>query len=486
MGREIKIIDQTLRDGQQSLWGMRMQAKHILPIADVMDHAGFHVIDLTGSSLMEVLVRYKRENPWEGLDLVSQALPNSTLRAGSRSNCIVGFALSPNAIMELWVRTLVKHGISSFWIFDCLFNIEQMRWLCGVVKDAGAEVVPAIMYGLSPVHTDEFFADKARQMATFDGVDAIYVEDAPGVLTPDRAKTLVPALVEAAGDVPIEMHCHNNTGMAPANYLEAVDAGAAMIHTASRPLANGPSLPSHEVMFDNLRRRGYEVAVDDRSLAEIEQHFLHCAEVEGHEVGVPREHNIFPYEHQLPGGMTGTLKAQLEQYGMSERLQEVLEECATVRRELGYPVSATPFSQLVGIQSVLNIVTGDRYSVVPDEVILYVNGHIGPLAAPVDPDVMDRIQSSPRAKEFEDWEQPQPTLDELREQYGNVSDEELLLRTVVPETDVDAMLEAGPVQTWFPRQGSARMEALHQLIRNADAKYLHVDQPGFSLTLRRS
>lgn len=486
MGREIKIVDQTLRDGQQSLWGMRMQAKHILPIADVIDNAGFGVVDLTGSSLMEVLVRYKRENPWEGLDLISQALPNSTLRAGSRSNCIVGFALSPDAIMELWIRTLVKHGISSFWIFDCLFNIEQMRWLCGVVKDAGAEVSPAIMYGLSPVHTDEFFADKARQMATFDGVDAIYVEDAPGVLTPDRAKTLVPALVDAAGDVPIEMHCHNNTGMAPANYLEAVDAGAAMIHTASRPLANGPSLPSHEVMFDNLRRRGYEVAVDDRALEKIERHFLHCAEVEGYEVGVPREHNIFPYEHQLPGGMTGTLKAQLEQYDMAGRLQEVLEECATVRRELGYPVSATPFSQLVGIQSVLNIVTGNRYSIVPDEVILYVNGHLGPLAAPIDPEVMDRIQSSPRAKEFADWEQPQPTLKELRQQYGDVSDEELLLRTVVPETDVDAMLEAGPVQTWFPRQGSARMAALHQLIRNADAKYLHVDQPGFSLTLRRS
>jgi oxaloacetate decarboxylase (Na+ extruding) subunit alpha len=485
MGRQIQVVDQTLRDGQQSLWGMRMQAKHILPIADVIDRAGFHAVDVTGSSLMEVLTRYKRENPWEGLDLIRKALPNSNLRSGSRSNCIVGFALSPNSIMELWIRTLVKHGIDSFWIFDCLFNIDQMRWLSGIVKDAGAKVSPAMMYGLSPVHTDEFFADKVRQMAQFPGVDAIYVEDAPGVLTPDRAKTLVPALVAAAGDVPIEMHCHNNTGMGSLNYLVAVEAGAAMVHTASRPLANGPSLPSHEVTFDNLRRMGYEVPVDDVALAKIAEHFVHAAAVEGYALGVPNEHSTFPYEHQLPGGMTGTLKAQLEQYGMSHRLMEVLEECATVRRELGYPVSATPFSQLVGIQSVLNIVTGERYSVVPDEVILYVNGHLGPLAAPVDPEVMDKIQSSPRAKEFADWEAPQPTLADLRKQYGDVSDEELLLRAVVPAEDVDAMLKAGPVQTWFPAKGGTRMDALHHLIKNADAKYLQVDQPGFSLTLRR-
>jgi oxaloacetate decarboxylase alpha subunit len=483
---DIEFIDQTLRDGHQSLWGMRMQAGQILPVAEEIDRTGFRVVDVTGSSMFEVLVRYCREDPWAGLDLIAEALPHCRLRAGSRSNAIVGFSLNPNSLLELWIRTLAKHGIGSFWIYDCLFNIEQMRWMCGVVHDAGAEVVPSIMYGLSPVHTDEFFADKARQLAGFDGVSAIYVEDAPGVLKPERARTLWPALVDAADGVPLELHCHNTTGLAPINYLIGIEAGATIIHTASRPLANGPSLPSTEAMVENVRRDGHTTNLDDSRLSVVADHFRYVAEREGYLVGVPNEYFTFNYEHQLPGGMTGTLKNQLAQYNMSHRLQEVLEECAVVRQELGYPVSATPFSQLIGIQSVLNVVTGDRYSIAPDEVIIYALGHLGPFAAPLDEDVKDRILSSQRGKEFAAWEAPQPSLKELRHEYGeNLSDEELLLRALIPGPDVDAMKAAGPPRRHYPKYETPAATFLHDLMTKANARYLHVERPEFSLTLRR-
>jgi oxaloacetate decarboxylase alpha subunit len=480
---EIEFIDQTLRDGHQSLWGMRMQAGHILPVAREIDRAGYRVVDVTGSSMFEVLVRYCREDPWAGLDLIAGALPRCRLRAGSRSNAIVGFSLNPNALLELWIRTLAKHGIGSFWIYDCLFNIDQMRWMCGVVHDAGAEVVPSVMYGLSPVHTDEFFADKVCQLAGFEGVSTIYVEDAPGVLKPERARTLWPALIEAAGDVPLELHCHNTTGLAPLNYLIGIEAGATIIHTASRPLANGPSLPSTEGMLDNVRREGHTTNLDEAVLPTIADHFRFVAEREGYATGVPNEYLNFNYEHQLPGGMTGTLKNQLAQYKMTHRLQEVLEECAVVRQELGYPVSATPFSQLIGIQSVLNVVTGDRYSIVPDEVIIYAYGHLGPFAAPLDENVKDRILNSQRGKEFADWEPPQPSVAELRHEYGeNLSDEDLLLRALIPGPDVDAML---PPRTDYPRFDAAPPNLLHDLITGTKANYLHVERPDFTLTLRR-
>lgn len=483
---QIEFIDQTLRDGHQSLWGMRMQAGQILPVAREIDRTGFRVVDVTGSSMFEVLVRYCREDPWAGLDLISKALPHSRLRAGSRSNAIVGFSLNPNALLELWIRTLAKHGIGSFWIYDCLFNIEQMRWMCGVVHDAGAEVVPSVMYGLSPVHTDEFFADKVRQMTTFEGVSTIYVEDAPGVLTPERARTLWPALIEAAGDVPLELHCHNTTGLAPINYLVGIEAGATIIHTASRPLANGPSLPSTEAMVENVQREGHTTGIDESMLPVVADHFRYVAEREGYLIGAPNEYHVFTYDHQLPGGMTGTLKNQLAQYNMTDRLQEVLEECAVVRRELGYPVSATPFSQLIGIQSVLNIVTGDRYSIVPDEVIIYALGHLGPFAAPLDEDVKDRILSSHRGKEFANWEPPQPSLKELRHEYGeNLTDEELLLRALIPGPDVDAMKAAGPPRTHYPKFETPAAAFAHDLITRSKARYLHVERPEFSLTLRR-
>jgi oxaloacetate decarboxylase alpha subunit len=433
----IEFIDQSLRDGQQSLWGMRMKTGMVADVAGLIDQAGFKVVDVTGSSMFECLVRYSKEDPWEGLDLWRQWMPNSTLRAGSRSNCIAKFGLSPDSLMDLWIQTLAKHGVNSFWIYDCLFNMEQMKRLCKTVSEAGAEVVPSVMFGISPVHTDEFFADRVAEMVSWGFVDSIYVEDAPGILTPERARTLVPALVKATGDVPLEMHFHNTTGLALRNYIEAIEAGVRVIHTATRPLANGPSLPSTEAMVENLRWMGHTHRIDESLLGPIASHFRRVAEQEGHPIGSVNEFSLFNYKHQLPGGMTGTLKAQLAQYGMTERLDEVLEEVVRCREDLGHPISATPFSQLMGIQAVLNVVTGERYSVVPDEVIVYVLGHLGQPPAPIDQDVLDHILSTARGEELSRWEPPQPTIKELKRDYGNehMSDEELLLRYIAPEQE---------------------------------------------------
>ncbi len=484
----IEFIDQTLRDGQQSLWGMRMRAGMVAGVADLIDRAGFRVVDVTGSSMFECMLRYLREDPWEGLDLWRQWMPNAKLRAGSRSNCIAKFGLTPDSLMDLWIRTLVKHGINSFWIYDCLFNMDKMERLCKTAADAGAEVVPAIMFGISPVHTDEWFADKVRQMASWGFVDAIYVEDAPGILTPERAATLVPAIVEAAQGIPVEMHCHNTTGLAPLNYIEAIKHGVRIIHTASRPLANGPSLPSTEMMIQNLEWLGHTHSVDTSVLAPIAEHFERVAKQEGHPIGIPNEYSVFTYKHQLPGGMTGTLKAQLAQYGMEERLTEVLEEVVRVREDLGHPVSATPFSQLMGIQAVLNIVTGERYSVVPDEVIIYVLGHLGTPPAPIDENVKDRILGTPRGREFLDWEPPQPSLEELRREYGgsHLSDEELLLRYLVPLEDIEATRAAGPLRRDYPFQDDSLPGLVREILGLTRPAYVHLKQPNMSLTLRRS
>ena len=189
---EIEIIDQALRDGQQSLWGMRMKVAHLAGIADDVERAGYRVVDLTGSSIFECMMRYNREDPWDGLDLWRTWMPTSKLRSGSRSNCIAKFGLTPDSLMELWIRTLAKHGIDSFWIYDCLYNMDAMERLCRIVADEGCEVVPAVMYGISPVHTDEWFAARVREYVGWGITDAIYVEDAAGILKPERANT-VPA-----------------------------------------------------------------------------------------------------------------------------------------------------------------------------------------------------------------------------------------------------------------------------------------------------
>lgn len=484
----IEIIDQTLRDGQQSLWGMKMRAAQILPIADDVQNAGYRVVDLTGSAILTVLTRQFRENPWETLDLITGAMPDAVLRAGTRPNATVGFSLTPLAVLDLFTRTLIRHGINSFWIFDCLFNMDLMERLAKVIHAEGAEVTPQIMYSLSDVHTDEFFADKAAHIAGWDHVDAIIIGDEPGVLTPERAATLIPAIKKAAGDIPLEMHCHNTTGLAPLNYMVAIDHGVTRLHTATQPLANGPSLPSTEQTLANIKRLGHTHGVDLDRLTRIREHVEFVARHEGYPIGVPEEFDLAHYDHQMPGGATGTLKSQLAQHGIEHRYDEVIEEVARVKAELGHPITATPFSQLIGIQAVLNIVTDDRYSVVPDEVVLYAMGLLGNIPAPMDPDVKDRILGSDRGRELDGWEPPQPSLGELRQEYGeNLSDEELLLRILLPDADVDAMFAAGPVPTDYPTADEHPLiTRLRELSTNAgDARRVDIKQGDLAIGLRR-
>ena len=487
MTDDVEFIDTTLRDGQQSLWGMRMQGRHMLAMADDIDRVGYRVVDLVVSNVFEAQVRFGQEDPWDVLDHVRAAMPNSRLRAGMRSFAIVGFSRNPDSLIELWVRTLAKHGVGSFWLVDCLFDLEKMQWISEIVHDAGAEIVPCIMYGNSPVHTDEYFADIARQMAAFPNVGAIMLADEAGVLRPDGARSLLPTLVQAAGDVPLELHFHSTTGMAPLNYMIGLEAGARIMHTASRPLATGPSLPSVEGMLDNITHTGYTHKLRTGPLPRIASTLNYIAEIEDRPLGVPREYSEFPYKHQLPGGMTGTLLAQLGTYSMTDRLDEVLEEAAVVRTEVGYPPSATPFSQLIGIQAVLNVVTGERYKIVPDEMILYAMGHLGKPAAPFDGNALDAILSSSRGKEFAAWEQPQPSLKELRHEYGeNLSDEELILRVVMPKQDVDAAMGNGPIRTELPPAPGSRGAAIAaDIIRNSTSNFVQVQQPGLNMTLKR-
>ena len=483
----IKFIDQTLRDGQQSLWGMKMQAGQILPVADQIDRTGYMTVDYTGSSMFECLIKYCREDPWEGVDLVTKAMPRSRMRAGMRSNAAVTFSVTPDALMDAWVRQLCRHGIRSLWIYDVLFNIDKMHRLAKVAKEFDCEVALSIMFTSSPVHDDAYYAKKAEALSASPHCDHLLLYDTAGVLLPERVKTLIPAIQKAARGKPIEIHSHNITGLAPLSYIEAIKLGVDIIHTASHPLANGASMPSVQQMVRNVKWMGHTTSIDESMLPPVEEHFTKVGKSAGYAFGVPNEFDLTMYDHQVPGGMMGTFKNQLAMHNMPQRLVEVLRETGVVRRELGYPGMATPFSQLVGTTAVLNVVTGKRWTIVPDEVILYAYGHYGELAAPIDPNVLDIIMSSPRAKELRGWTPPQPTIDELRTQYGTNNDDELLLRFLVPEQDVAAMRAAGPVARTYPLFSSPELAEVDALLRaSSKAKNLHLEADGFSLSLRKT
>ena len=481
----IEFIDQTLRDGQQSLWGMRMQAGMALPVTPLIDKTGFRVVDLAGSSLFEVLIKYCREDPWAGLDLMIKSMPNSRLRGGMRSNACVTFAVTPDALMDLWMRRLCAHGIRSVWIYDALYNWDKIARLSKVAKETGTEVAGTIYYGLAPVYTDEYFGQVAAKMSAIPDVDTLFIYDTCGCLRPERVGGVVAAVKANSRGKPIEIISHNITGLAPQVYLEAIKHGVNIIHTASRPLANGTSIPSTEIMLRNIELLGHTSNLDKSLMPQIASHFERIAKTYGFTIGTPNEYDLFAFEHQVPGGMTGTLNNQLIQHGMGDRLDDVLRETAVVRKELGYPGMITPFSQLVGTLAVLNIVTGKRYSVIPEEVIKYAVGHYGTPVSPIEPDIMDRIAAAPQYKEILAHPPENPTLEELRKRNGGVDDDELLLRALVPPHDIQAMRDAGPVRLDFPTLSSPELDFARQLMDISSSKHLQIKSAEMSIELSR-
>jgi pyruvate/oxaloacetate carboxyltransferase len=402
-----------------------------------MDQVGYRAIATVGSQAFTIQVRNLNEDPWERIRILSKMITKTPLRGSYQTGSLSSFDLStPRDIITLWIKRSVANGLKSFWICDYQDDMKRFVYFARIAKAEGAEVVPALMYTYSPVHTSEVWARKTRLIAEAkDCVDRIMIEDAGGVLTPEHTRELVSTVQKNSDGIPLEFHSHCNSGLAPLCYLEAIKSGVTTVHTAVAPLANGTSLPSTETILRNAQRLGYSSNLDEDALAAVSAHFRKIAEKEGLPIGVPMEYDLFHYEHQVPGGMMTNLTRQLREVGMEHRLDEILEEIVLVRKEFGYPVMATPYSQIVGAQAVENVVSGERYKQIPDEVIKYVLGYYGEPVVPVDQNVVDRVMSLPKAKEFANWK-PEgyfKSVEELRQEIGpELSDDELLLRILIP------------------------------------------------------
>ncbi len=486
--KKIEFVDTTLRDGHQSLWATRMTTPQMLPIAPLLDEAGFYAVDLMGTVQFDACLRYLRENPWERIRLLAQAMPKTPLSGLIRSKSLTSFNIVPDAVIELWIRRCAANGLRRLMIFDALHDWGNLEQSVKVAKSVGIEVVVPLVYSLSPVHTDEFYGRKTEEMMRRLKPDRVMIKDSIGLLTVDRTRTLVPVIKKIIGDLPFEMHSHCTTGLAPLCCLESVELGIETIHTCMAPLANGPSHPSAENMIKNLCRLGYQPVIDEKKVEKISDHFRYVAKREGKPIGAPVEYDAFQYVHQVPGGMISNLQFMLAQRGMEHRLEEVLEEISRIRQEWGYPVMITPFSQVVGTQAVLNVLMGERYKTTTDEAIRYVLGHYGKTPAPVDRNVLDKMLSLPEAKRFRTWVQPQPTIEELRKEISrpHISDDELLLRALFPEEIVDATLAAGPIRANYPSGHKPIVALIQELTRKEDSRYIHIAKGDFRLTLKRN
>jgi oxaloacetate decarboxylase alpha subunit len=350
----------------------------------------------------------------------------------------------------------------------------------------GMEVIINVIYSVSPRHSDEYYAERARRAAAIKPY-RICFKDVAGLLTPERARTLIPLIQKNIGNVPLEFHAHCNNGMAPFNYLEAIKLGVNTLHTAVPPLANGSAQPSILNVAANARALGFKPLVDLEAIKPVEDHFTYIAKCEGHPIGAQREYDQGQYLHQVPGGMISNLRHQLRTMGMEARLEETLEEAGRVRAEFGYPIMVTPLAQFVGSQAAINIITGERYKEVTDQSIQYALGHWGREAPLVmNANVKDKILNRPRAKDWENWSPPDLSLHEVRQKFGGagVSDEELVLRVIAGEAAVEAMLAAGaPAEYLNARQPLVRL--IGELARRSTWNHVYVEKNGFLLRLEK-
>ena len=384
----IRITDTTLRDAHQSLWATRMRTDDILPILDVIDSAGYYSLECWGGATFDVCLRFLRENPWERLRLF-KARCKTPLQMLLRGQNILGYRHYADDVLRRFIELSAQNGIDIFRVFDALNDTRNLETAIKTVKAVGAHAQGTISYTFSPVHTDEAYVKLARELEQI-GADSICIKDMAGILNPAEAERLVATLSKSVS-IPIQVHSHMTSGMAVAMYVAAVRSGAGAVDGCVSSLSGCSSQPPIETLQAIFSSYGYDTGLDMEAVKKESEYFKKLAPSRVPKSASHQYVDAGVLRHHIPGGMISNLRSQLQQQGALDRLDEVLEELPRVRKDMGYPPLVTPTSQIIGIQSVLNVLSGKRYGMVTKETENYVKGFYGRSPAPVDPKIAKKI-----------------------------------------------------------------------------------------------
>ena len=389
MGR-VKLTDTVFRDAHQSLLATRMRTRDMLPIAEKMDQVGFFSLETWGGATFDTCIRYLNEDPWERLRALKKAMPNTPMQMLLRGQNLVGYRHYADDLVDKFVQKAATNGVDIFRIFDAVNDIRNMERSIKAAKKMEKHVQGGISYTISPVHSNELFAEFAVQLAEL-GCDSICIKDMAGLITPQNAYDLIRA-VKKEVNLPVNLHTHCTSGMAQMSYFHACQAGVDILDTAISPLSGGSSQPATESLVASLQGTSYDTGLDLELLTEIKRYFEKIMEIYApvfNAISARVDTNVLIY--QVPGGMLSNLVSQLIEQKALDKYDEVLAEIPRVRKDLGYPPLVTPTSQIVGTQAVLNVITGDRYKMVPKEVKDYVKGLYGKSPAMIDPQVRLKV-----------------------------------------------------------------------------------------------
>lgn len=411
--KSILITDTTLRDAHQSLWATRMRTEDMLPILEKIDNIGYYALEVWGGATFDACLRFLDENPWDRLRVIKTHARKTPLQMLLRGQNIVGYRHYSDDLVERFVAAAKKNGIDVFRIFDALNDTRNIEVALNSVKKVGGHAQACVVYTISPIHTLDHYVETAIELVEM-GADSICIKDMAALLTPTRTEKLVRRLKQEI-DKPINVHCHYIGGMAPMNYLKAIEAGADIIDTATVPIAFGNSQPATEMIVAALKETPYDAGLEIEKLYEIAEYFESIRVKRGFKRGVTSLAHMKVFSHQVPGGMISNLFSQLEEQNALDRLGEVLDEIPKVRAEVGYPPLVTPLSQIVGTQAVLNVLTGKRWGLIPQEMKEYIVGMYGRAPGKIDSVLEAEILAKNKLKKI--TVRPAELLSESFEKY---------------------------------------------------------------------
>lgn len=443
MAKKLRICETVLRDGHQSILATRMRYEQMEPVLGLLDEIGYEALECWGGATYDSCLRFLNEDPWERLRKLKANVKNTPLQMLLRGQNLLGYKHYSDDVVEAFCKAAVKNGIDRIRIFDALNDPRNMEAAIKYSKQAGAHVQSAMVYTISPVHTTESFLKVAETLVEM-GTDSLCIKDMSGLLGPADAFDLVSTFKNRFGDLPIDLHSHFTCGLASTTYWEAAKAGVDIIDTAISPFAHATSQPATETMIEMFKGTEYDLGLDLDKFIPLVDHFRKVKQQIAEEFNLKPASDVIPAvrRYQIPGGMLSNTQNQLNEMGMGDRFFDVMDEMPRVRADLGYPPLVTPTSQIVGTMAMMNVMMGDRYKMVPNEVKDLVRGKYGALPGKISDEIRQTIIGDEQPITCRPADLIEPELEGYRQDlatkgYNGITDEDVLTYAMFPEVAIN-------------------------------------------------
>ncbi|ACZ24080.1 Conserved carboxylase region [Veillonella parvula DSM 2008] len=443
MAKKLRICETVLRDGHQSILATRMRYEQMEPVLGLLDDIGYEALECWGGATYDSCLRFLNEDPWERLRKLKANLKNTPLQMLLRGQNLLGYKHYSDDVVEAFCNAAVKNGIDRIRIFDALNDPRNMEAAIKYSKKAGAHVQSAMVYTISPVHTTESFLKVAETLVEM-GTDSLCIKDMSGLLGPADAYDLVSTFKKRFGELPIDLHSHFTCGLASTTYWEAAKAGVDIIDTAISPFAHATSQPATEPMIEMFKGTEWDLGLDLDKYIPLVDHFRKVKQQIAEEFNLKPASDVIPAvrRYQIPGGMLSNTQNQLNEMGMGDRFFDVMDEMPRVREDLGYPPLVTPTSQIVGTMAMMNVMMGDRYKMVPNEVKDLVRGKYGALPGTISDDIRRTIIGDEEPITCRPADLIEPELEGYRQDlaskgYNGITDEDVLTYAMFPEVAIN-------------------------------------------------